>query len=420
MLLLLPAVLALFVVASSLRAEPIPHPDLPDRLIDTREGFSVEYSPGDEAYVEAVFEGIEPLRDQLTRDPSSREPDTFLPLSALDMRARRDAILTTTAASIGLDEATVLQGEVYDAFLRHYELQEVQAQEVRRFTRGFRPHGVTIWHRKMLTERLKAGELIPNFTYDAIADQGSYELGMDSYIDRGEKQDALRNPMENTKLGYQFWREDADDTTSFAASVTFGNGDTKPEKNNGVPTLQELINQEGEGQQSETLSFVLPLILSSNDSPLSNEIAKAIQEIEKHLPDLSPKPQYRDNIFVAVILHETAEVGLIERYIRSPDRRWLCDGTANWVSWKVARDFAGGDFAQFVYNLDQQLADYADLQRQIKLSRWAAKTAAEVGMDERLSRAPLRLRIPSHFQFCRTRGRGRRRQALGRNRPDPT
>ena len=38
-------------------------------------------------------------------------------------------------------------------------------------------------------------------------------------------------------------------------------------------------------------------------------------------------------ILACLILHETAEVGIVERYLGSSDRRWLCDGMANYVAW---------------------------------------------------------------------------------------
>jgi hypothetical protein len=75
---------------------------------------------------------------------------------------------------------------------------------------------------------------------------------------------------------------------------------------------------------------------------------------------------------VAIILHETAEAGLIENLIGSRDRRWLCDGTANYVAWRVARDLTGPGFAQQVYDLDAQLQRHAAQQPKVDLAAWPA------------------------------------------------
>ena len=98
--------------------------------------------------------------------------------------------------------------------------------------------------------------------------------------------------------------------------------------------------------------------------------------------------RYRDGTLAFGVLHEATEAGIVERYIGSADRRWLCEGAANFVAWKIARDRAGAEFAPQVYNLDGQLAQYVALQPRINLRKWlAVEHTREADRDTPLTKA---------------------------------
>jgi hypothetical protein len=83
------------------------------------------------------------------------------------------------------------------------------------------------------------------------------------------------------------------------------------------------------------------------------------------IPQLDPQLAF-------IVLHETTEVGIIDRYFHGPDRRWFCDGVANYVPWRVVRDLHGADAAGRVYNLPEALAHAAPLREKADLRKWPA------------------------------------------------
>jgi hypothetical protein len=56
------------------------------------------------------------------------------------------------------------------------------------------------------------------------------------------------------------------------------------------------------------------------------------------------------------VLHEVVESTLVSDYVRSPDRRWFCEGVANWLALEVIRERLGDERATRVYDVDALLA----------------------------------------------------------------
>jgi hypothetical protein len=55
---------------------------------------------------------------------------------------------------------------------------------------------------------------------------------------------------------------------------------------------------------------------------------------------------------VMTVLHEVVESTLITEVIRSPDRRWFCEGVANWLALRVVRERWGSERAKAHYDPD--------------------------------------------------------------------
>jgi hypothetical protein len=93
-------------------------------------------------------------------------------------------------------------------------------------------------------------------------------------------------------------------------------------------------------------------------------------------------------VLANLLLHETTETGIMDRYIGSRDRRWLCEGVANYTAWKIARDRAGETAARQVYDLPGQLALYPDLREKVDLRKWpAVENQHKEDANTRLNRA---------------------------------
>jgi hypothetical protein len=73
-----------------------------------------------------------------------------------------------------------------------------------------------------------------------------------------------------------------------------------------------------------------------------------------------------------MVLHETTEIGIGDHYFRGRDRRWFCDGVANYGAWRVLRDLHGEETATRIHDLPAQLKEFADLRERADLRKWPA------------------------------------------------
>lgn len=75
---------------------------------------------------------------------------------------------------------------------------------------------------------------------------------------------------------------------------------------------------------------------------------------------------------VFLVIHEITEMTIISHHLKSKDRRWYCDGVANYIAWKVIEERVGPDAARLYYDLQADLAQYSDVKGRIDLVRWPA------------------------------------------------
>lgn len=360
-LLLLPLACGLI---SDLAAAPQPHPTQAGRLIETRDGFSVEYSPGQEAWMEMGFDLLHKQPPPTPPATASEAPPT--PGSVRDLHARRTELLQAIARQVGLPAPRPIQERTFDTFLGYYDvLDEAMRHAAAAFPGRLAVRRIAIWQRDDLIRRLRAGEKIDGMAYDAATDSGQFDFRSDitGGPDSNPRIKAIYDAIAAQQLQHTFNY----DQTGIAATVTPGG---KPQA---LPTALALPPSEKTAPE-----FVLPVIYRGematpprpeNFNGLWDDLRRAAAQIG---PSLA---KYRDARVVGIIFHETAEIGLVDGIIGSADRRWLCDGTANYVAWRVARDFFGPEFAQQVYDLDGQLRQYAAQQPRIKLARWSAAEA---------------------------------------------
>jgi hypothetical protein len=73
-----------------------------------------------------------------------------------------------------------------------------------------------------------------------------------------------------------------------------------------------------------------------------------------------------------LLLHETTEMGIVDHYYRGHDRRWFCDGVANYGAWRVLCDLRGEPIATQAHDLGRQLREFADLGSRADLRKWPA------------------------------------------------
>jgi hypothetical protein len=359
----------------------VPHPDRPDRLVEIREGRSVEYSPGQEAWMEMAFSQMEAEdREPVARPPSISPEERAFPGTARDLRERRDALLAAVARQIGLPAATELQGRTFDTFLGYYELlTEVMRSYADAFPTIASPHRLAIWQRDDLVARLRAGAQIPGLSYDPATDSGRFEYRWNA--DSGspnERLVSIHAAIEAQRLNHTFdyGQGTAKASVSLRAPAKTAKTSAKPDAPTEKPAAAELV---------------IPIIYRGDPAtpPTPAAFATMVPQLRAAMTAVAQQAsRYRDATVVSIILHETAEIGLVENIITSRDRRWLCEGTANYVAWRVSRNLFGAEFAAQVYNLDAQLRLFAPQQPRINLARWSAvENAKDKDVDEKLNRA---------------------------------
>lgn len=360
------ACLVALIATSSLFGEPRPHPDRPDRLVDERGGVSVEYSPEDEPWAAALLEATAAknvgIEARLTAHASSA---SSLPGSAADLRVRRDIFLAAIARQIGIDEPTELQARTFDTFLGYYDIQTVMmADGAARIIRAAKQRTHAIWRRDDLVRRLRDGERIPGFSYNPATDTGSFQSNSQYTLPR-ELVAALKTEIDAQRLDHDYSYDIQDGTTTVAASIRL----RRPTKPLSIPA------QTADDSPTPEIRLDFPLILKADRlarAP-SAVVGEFLESYETMMADaLAQAVRYRAPEVAYILFHETAEIGLVERRIASRDRRWLCDGTANYVAWRVARDLVDADFAKQCYDLDDQLRRYAVQQPHIALADWPA------------------------------------------------
>lgn len=400
-------------LAAPLFAEPDPHPTRADRLVDERDGFTVEYSAGQETYVEAVFaavpsfhESVKAWTDKIENEGERRVP----PGGAKDLLAHRNKILRSVAAEVGLVEPTRLQGQVFDTMLRYYALIDLAGDQTPLLgSKVMECSAVQIWDKAELARRLSGGELLNGFSWDAAANQVNYRMNVPEF-EVPLTEEAAANDFEVLRLDHAFnYRPVGDGVVVFSASFSFDK-EAKP---------QPLRPPEGEIRWDDYVQKarerirvldapVFPLILSERTNGMSpTEVARDC--FSSLLDPLAifggDSASYRNPLLLQTILHEAVEVGLVENYIGSADRRWLCDGVANYVAWKIVRDRCGAEVAKQAFDLDSQLAMYAKFQKQIDLRRWlAVENTKEEDRDTDLTKAHYAFATRAVFEIVRQNG----------------
>jgi hypothetical protein len=283
------------------------------------------------------------------------------PGSPGDLHARRDKLLAAVAGEIGLSAAAPLQAKTFDTFLGYYDMRaEMFRVTATKLQALLKIQSVAIWQRDDLIARLRAGEDIPGVSYDAPTDSGAFTFAGEPELD--ESATARIREIDAAIKAQQLTHTFHYDESGASASVT-------PYRQPALAKTQPASTTPGKPFPE----VILPVLYS--DPIDAAPTTEAFDATWIHFQEIARKQEnvlrhYADPTMIAIILHESCEMGLLDRIIASKDRRWLCEGTANYTAWKLSREFFGSDFAQRVYNLDEKLRECAVSQPKINLARW--------------------------------------------------
>lgn len=371
-------------------SSPEPHPSRAHRfVVKTADGLGIEYSPGMEADVQAVADRVTAWNAEVAASfarEAAKPPLPPLPFSARHLREHNEEILQRIAAEIGLEAPSELQRACYDTFLHYYEVisdwEEIRAvvrNKMATFPR------IEIWDRSDMVARLQAGEVIENFSYDPATDRINFALNFEFIGEPSPEEKAELETIKDQALdnAFNYTLKDGIASLSATFSLPRWKRPTAIAPRNRVPNSLELQ------EQMKDFSWSLPLMRTKENAGKTPEefVEESFRPDRNLARPRGSDRSYRDGSLALVVLHETIEAGIVERYIGSRDRRWLCDGAANFLAWKIARDLDPG-YVQEIYDLDRQLARYASLQPRINLRKWpAVEYQREADRDTDLTRA---------------------------------
>lgn len=358
------AVLFLQVIASAQAFDSEPHPTLADRRVAKLDGWTIEYSPIQESFVL-------PFLARLQQEPWPELVFDQLPppapLTGRDFDARRTEFLAAAARGIGLDEPTELQKDAYDAYatyLRMYELNGITA-ELMNVTLSTTKR-LALWDRTELIGRLGRGESIPGFIYNAAKNDLHFQFAVSSDEERTQEKSAQESERKLNRHALEYSEKEG--VASVLATVRLKLGSAAQQRK--TVSEQQHVREIANLLQRQDLVFPVPTLKDGVALTPEQAAAEVIHQKRIMSESLSAIGRKRYPLLAYTVLHEAVEAGLVDHYIGSRDRRWLCDGMANYLAWTLARDFAGEAAANEIYNLENQLKRAAPYREKVNLTRW--------------------------------------------------
>lgn len=258
---------------------------------------------------DAYVEALAVQLDDMKMETLPPEPPARLTLE--DLAAHKDHFLGLIAAQLALSAPTEQMSGVYDNTISVWRYLS-HAMPVHL------PVHYALWHRPELVARLKAGQHVPGFSLSG---------------------DEL--------------------TFNFAINI---------------PSAQRSIESMRDAVEKEWLGMVCPIkIGAESDKTPEEEIRDNLSKttfaaLNGFRSALSNTAKLR----VFNVLHEATESGIVWHYLISKDRRWFCDGVANYVAWRVIASEIGTDEARQYYDLSAELKKYAGESGHVDLAAWPA------------------------------------------------
>jgi len=347
------------------------------RLTSVFEGIECEYSPGQEELARLLAHRFAVHNQETTAAQAAERAKStpLLPLSARDLHASRAVYLGRIATLLGLERVTPWQDECYDAFLANYD------QTMRLYAglrAGFRSlqtvKRVTVWERSELVRRLESGEKISGLTYDPVTRQGNVSYGGQLEGDLSGQLQGLADGRRQLKLTTSLNLEAKDGVATYRGRVEVNPNLPAP----AAAPRSAAVAAAPAAEASQWFQVIIPAGLPATPpEQLVQQLWSGSGDItvEKyfaHLEHSADDVPVLDPQIAFLVLHETVEIGIVERYYRGRDRRWFCDGMANYCAWRVLRDVQGEDVATQVHDLPAKLREYADLAGQADLRKWPA------------------------------------------------
>ena len=118
----------------------------------------------------------------------------------------------------------------------------------------------------------------------------------------------------------------------------------------------------------------LPVILKEDDpADLAARVDLHVQQAADYLrTGITAVVSTIHDLEVGMVLHEVVEWKIVSTFISSADRRWFCEGMANFIAYRALVDATTPERARRHYDLAQQLVKWGSQERQVDLANWKA------------------------------------------------
>ena len=118
----------------------------------------------------------------------------------------------------------------------------------------------------------------------------------------------------------------------------------------------------------------LPVILKEDDpADLAARVDLHVQQAADYLrTGITADVSTIHDLEVGMVLHEVVEWKIVSTFISSADRRWFCEGMANFIAYRALVDATTPERARRHYDLAQQLVKWGSQERQVDLANWKA------------------------------------------------
>ena len=292
------------------------------------DGITVYYNPQDEGFARKFAESLPQIAREAQEDLRLKRSGPAV-LTVKSFKARRDEYLAVIAHYLGLKKPTAHMKRTFDVTLGSVE--KMTAATLEDCERNGLIDVVQIWRKSDLLAALRAN-------------------GPDDFFDFNQEKDFV------VKGGITFT------VTTHLSALGAG-----PGKRRTASTIAPL-----RFGASNRKKMFLPVVWAVTEPvELEQEVPLQVSAARKYLGERTDAlVNVTQNMLLLGVLHEVTEVAVIDDLIASKDRRWFCEGMANFIAYRAVLELDTPEAARRGYDLRQQLDQWQKFEREVNLPGW--------------------------------------------------
>lgn len=292
------------------------------------EGITVYYNQQDEVFARKFAEKLPQITKEAQEDLRLKRSDPAV-LTTKSFKARRDEYLEVIAHYLGLKKPTAHMKRTFDVTLTSVEKMTVAT--LADCERDGLIDVVQIWRKPDLIAALGAN-------------------GPDDFFELNRDKNYV------VKSGVTFA------VTTHLSAVGAGSGKRRTAAST-APLRFGALNRK---------KMFLPVVLAGTESvELEKEVPLQVSAARKYLGEQTGAlVNVTQNVLLLAVLHEVVEVAAIDQLIASKDRRWFCEGMANFIAYRAVLEVDTPEAARRGYDLRGQLDQWQKFEREVNLPEW--------------------------------------------------